>query len=442
MLARLKQLQKRRFVQRLTVLTSGFFAGQVVVLLASPLLTRLFTPAEFGVYSVFTALNGIFTACLSLRYELAIPIARSDEDAAALTGVAATAVVLACLASLPVIWLVGPWLARITEMPLLAGALWLLPLVVVIHSLGETVSYWSIYRGTFRLNAFGRMLQGVAQSAVQLALGLLGYHAWGLLLGFIFGCAARLAHLIQGLTGSDRRLISRTSPAEMRRLARRHWHYPAFSAPSGLLEAGTQLMPPLLLAVMFGPAVAGWFGLGQRLMSLPIRLLSQAARQVFLGEAAQRDPRGLSRLFMRSSAMFLGLAVLGMTPVLLAGPWLFEVCFGPAWRTAGEMVQLLVPLYITRFVVTPVSQTLNVLGRQNLHLISSSLDAGLLVISFTLAWWLEFPVLSTVALFSACSTFAYLVYFYLAWKSVRAAVARMPRPQEPTPARASATLAD
>jgi O-antigen/teichoic acid export membrane protein len=201
-------------------------------------------------------------------------------------------------------------------------------------------------------------------------------------------------------------------------------------------------MPPLLLAIVFGPAAAGWFGLGQRLMSLPIRLLSQAARQVFLGEAAQRDPRGLSRLFVRSSAMFLAFALIGMAPILFAGPWLFEVCFGPAWRTSGEMVQLLVPLYTTRFVVTPVSQTLNVLGRQNLHLISSSLDAGLLIVSFTLAWWLEFSILSTVALFSACSTFAYLVYFYLAWKSIQTAVARMPVPAEPAPARAPVTLAD
>lgn len=441
MLAKLQRLHQHRFVRRLTVLSSGFLAGQIVVLLASPLLTRLFTPAEFGVYSVFTALNGIFASCLSLRYELGVPIARSDRDAAALTGAAVAAVVLVCIASLPVIWLIAPWLARITEMPLLVSALWLLPLVVVTHSAGETLSYWTIYRGAFRNNALGRMLQGVSQSAAQLGLGLLGFHSWGLLVGFILGCVVRLIHLVRGLTAPDRRLLAGVSSNQVRRQARQHWYYPAYSAPSGLLEAGTQLMPALLLAAMFGPAVAGWFGLGQRLMSLPIRLMSQAARQVFLSEAVDRNPRGLYRLFSRSSWIFLGIGVLGMLPVMVAGPWLFELCFGQEWRTSGEMIQLLVPLYLTRFVVTPVSQTLNIVGRQSLHLISSSLDASLLVAAFGVAWTFGLGVLPTVALFSLCSTCAYLVYFTLTWQAVRRA-AEVPRPEAPVPAAATSTLVD
>lgn len=423
------------------MLSGGFLAGQIVVLLVSPLLTRLFTPAEFGVYAVFTALNGIFTACLSLRYELGVPIARNDHDAAALHGAAVMAVVVICAVSLPLMWFIAPWLAAETEMPLLVSALWLLPPVVAIHTAGETLSYWSIYRGTFRNNALGRMLQGLAQSAAQLGLGLLSFHSWGLLVGFIVGCVVRLVHLVHGLTSADRHLLVSVPLKQMRLQARRHWQYPAYSAPSGLLEAGTQLMPALLLAIMFGPAVAGWFGLGQRLMSLPIRLMSQAARQVFLSEAVERDPRGLYRLFMRSSWTFLGIGLLGMLPMVIAGPWLFELGFGPEWRTSGEIVQLLVPLYLTRFVVTPVSQTLNIVGRQGLHLISSSLDAGLLVAAFGCAWAFGLGVLPTVALFSLCSTFAYLVYFALTRHAIRTA-AQAPQAAKQIPGATATTLAE
>ncbi|MGD9510615.1 MAG: lipopolysaccharide biosynthesis protein, partial [Geminicoccaceae bacterium] len=264
-----------------------------------------------------------------------------------------------------------------------------------------------------------------SQSAAQLGLGWLGFHSWGLLAGFILGCVVRLVHLFHGLTRADRHLLVSIPLEQVRRQASRHWHYPAYSAPSGLLEAGTQLMPALLLAVMFGPAVAGWFGLGQRLMSLPIRLMSQAARQVFLSEAVERNPRGLYRLFKRSSWIFLAVGLSGMLPVALAGPWLFEVGFGLQWRTSGEIVQLLVPLYLTRFVVTPVSQTLNIVGRQGLHLVSSTLDASLLMASFGCAWVFGLGVLPTVALFSACSTFAYLVYFTLTWHAIRT-TSRMP----------------
>jgi lipopolysaccharide exporter len=83
------------------------------------------------------------------------------------------------------------------------------------------------------------------------------------------------------------------------------------------------------------------------------------------------------------------------------------------------MVRLLVPLYLARFVVTPVSQTLNVMGRQHLHLVSSSIDALLMLATFAAAWRLDLPPLTTVLLFSLGSTLAYALYFAFAWRVAR-----------------------
>ena len=291
--------------------------------------------------------------------------------------------------------------------------------MVAVYSAGDVVSHWSIYRATFRLNAAGRVIQSGSQSVLQVGLGLLGYHGWGLLVGFVVGCVVRLGVLIWGTAPADRRLVAQASSGEMAKLARANWQYPAFSTPASLLEASTQLLPLLFIAALFGPAFAGLYGLGQRLMGLPVRLFASAARNVFLGEAGQRQPQGLYRLFKRSSLLFFGLGVAGLAPILVAGPTLFAIVFGETWRASGEIAQLLVPLYLTRFVVTPVSQVFNILGRQRLHLISSSLDATLLLASVTAAWWLELPPMLTILLFSLGSTITYTLYFVLAWRAVR-----------------------
>jgi O-antigen/teichoic acid export membrane protein len=414
-----RRLGGNRFARRFAVLSGGLVLGQALILASSPILTRLFTPAEFGCYAAFAALSGLLGHVLSLRYELAVPLARSDRDAAGLVHLAALAVVASCAVTLPAVWLGGGWLAAATDMPALGALLWLLPVTVVLLSLGETLGYWSLYRGTVRPNATARLSQGAAQAGAQVALGLAGAGPAGLVCGYALGFAARLAHLLPGLGRADRRLLGTVRPAVLRRLARRHWRYPAYAAPSSLLEAGTQLLPTLLLAALYGPAVAGLFSLGQRLMGLPIRLLSQAARQIFLSEAGQRSRDGVHRLFVRSTLAFLVAGLAGMAPVILAGPELFALLFGEAWRGAGEMVQLLVPLYLTRFVGTPVSQTLNVLGRQHLHLLSSAIDAALMAGVFAAAWWLGLPPLTTVLLFSLGSTAAYLLYFAFAWRGAR-----------------------
>jgi O-antigen/teichoic acid export membrane protein len=318
--------------------------------------------------------------------------------------------------------LLGPWLAASVGEPLLEPLLWLLPPVLLLFGLSQPLSYWQIRRGAFRVNAVNRLVQASGQSVPQVAFGFAGLGAPGLILGYILGYVARLAHLLMALPRSDWALLKQMRPDRIRRLARRHWRYPIFSTLSTLCISSTQLLPPILFAMLYDPAVAGWFGLGQRLLATPVRMVSQAASQVYLAEVPQlRDNRAIHRLFIKASTGFLGLGLLGMTPLLLFAPPLFALVFGPGWREAGVMVQLLVPFHLVRFIVMPVSQTLNMFERQDLHMVAALLSGLSLGLSFAAGWWLGLSPLGTVALYSAGATAAQLLYFLMAWRVVRTA---------------------
>ena len=103
-------------------------------------------------------------------------------------------------------------------------------------------------------------------------------------------------------------------------------------------------------------------------------------------------------------------------PLALFGPQLFALVFGENWRIAGNMLQLLVPLHLARFVILPISQTLNAYSRQDVHLLSSGLNIACLIGTFALAAWHDLSVLTTVALYSGFSTLSYVVYFVLTWR--------------------------
>ena len=70
------------FSRGVTQLALATLAGQAIILMAIPLLTRLYDPASFGVAGVFSSITAIFYPLSSLRYELAIPLPKPDEDAA------------------------------------------------------------------------------------------------------------------------------------------------------------------------------------------------------------------------------------------------------------------------------------------------------------------------------------------------------------------------
>ena len=83
------------------------------------------------------------------------------------------------------------------------------------------------------------------------------------------------------------------------------------------------------------------------------------------------------------------------------------------------MAALLVPQHLSRFVVMPVSQTLNIYGRQGLHLTASAANGAGLALAFGLAYAVRMDATTVVGLYSAATTLAYLLYLGLAWRVVR-----------------------
>jgi O-antigen/teichoic acid export membrane protein len=179
------------------------------------------------------------------------------------------------------------------------------------------------------------------------------------------------------------------------------------------------MLPTVLLAVLYGPVAAGWYSLAQRMLELPVRLLSTSTSSVYLHEVSRGDPAEVYRLFLRTSRRFLLIGLAGMLPLLLVAPWLFGLAFGADWREAGIMVQCLIPSQLTRFVVVPVAQTLNVYRRQHLHLIAAALNLASLLLSGLVGRALALGPEATVLVFSLGSCAAWLVYFLFAWRVAR-----------------------
>ncbi len=421
-----RSARQDRFLRRLALLSGGTMLGQAVVLLSSPLLTRLYTPEEFGLLGVFASLSGILGSSIALRYDFAVPVCDDDGEAAGIVLVAMVAVTLLSGAVGLLVWVLGPWLAALTSTPELAPALWLLPVSLALWGLSLPLSFWMVRQAGYRIVAANKVVRFVVQVAVQLGLGLAGAGGLGLVIGVAAGYLASTAHFLLALPPAERALLRAVPAGRLWPLAARHWRYPAFSTPSGLLQSAIQFLPATLVAVVYGPTAAGWFALAQRLLELPVVLLSNSASAVFLAEVRGLPAIEVRRLFLRTAGRFTVLGLLGMAPLLLLGPQLFALLFGEPWRDAGSVLQCLLLAQLARFVVIPISQTLNVYGRQELHLVAASLGLAMLGAAFALGWWLELPLLTTLLLLSFGLTLAYLVYLQLTWRVILAATAAVP----------------
>ena len=73
-----------RFIKDSGTLVSGQVAAQLIAFAAYPLLTRLFTPDDFGLYNVFYSYIEVFIILSTGKYELSVVAAKSDVEANAI----------------------------------------------------------------------------------------------------------------------------------------------------------------------------------------------------------------------------------------------------------------------------------------------------------------------------------------------------------------------
>ena len=73
-------MQLGRGQKGIAAISTGTAAGQVITLLATPVLSRIYSPSDYGAFASLLAFVAIASTAGSLRLESAVPIA-SDSDA-------------------------------------------------------------------------------------------------------------------------------------------------------------------------------------------------------------------------------------------------------------------------------------------------------------------------------------------------------------------------
>lgn len=395
------------------MLAGGTALGQALALLAAPLLTRLYTPEDFGVLGVYASLLGIFSAIASLRYEFAIPIPERDRDAAALV-ILSLAIIPATATGLGIgLWLFQYHIIRWTRSPGLAAYLWLIPAGVVLWGSYNVFNYWAVRRKAFPRIARTKLTQSVSMLTTQIVLFPFG--AIGLLLGHLTSGAAGIGTLASLARRDDRSSFQRVGLADIRRAAWHHRRFPWYSAPAGLVNTAGVLSPLLIFSAMYGPGPAGQLALVQRVAGIPIALIGRSFAQVYLSEGAsalRRSPASFRRLFLRTSGRLAILAAIPAGVLVVGGPTLFPLIFGEQWSDAGRWSRYLGCMLAIQMVASPVSQTFNLLNRQNWQLVWDVFRLFLVVLTLLTANHFSASPSQAIAVFSVTAGFSYGVLWF------------------------------
>jgi O-antigen/teichoic acid export membrane protein len=348
-------------VRAVIVLVSGTALAHVLSALALPILSRLYSPADFGLLAVFAGTLSIVAAAACLRYDLAVPLPESDDDAMHLLALSLGCA--CCVAGLlaVAVALAGDRMADLLGQPDLAPCLWLLPVGVLAAGSYAALQAWHIRRSQFGKLARTRVAQSASSVTVQMALGALSAGPVGLLLGYVMN--AGVACLALG--GDLLRAMPRLTLDRALVLAGEYRRFPKYSTLEAVANSAAIQLPIILIAGIAAPAEAGYLSMAMYAMQVPIALVGTAIGQVYLSRAADEHRAG--RLGPFTADMLRGLMRVGIGPLIAAGilaPALFGVILGARWERAGLLVSWMVPWFALQFLASPTSMALHVTGHQ------------------------------------------------------------------------------
>ena len=410
------------FVGNVLKLAGGTALGRGLIVLTSPLLTRLYSAEDFGLLTVYIAIFTLVSGISSLQYHMAIPLPQSDETAADLLVLSLFLVIVMTLGMAGIVLFLQDSIVQWVNTPGLKPYLWLLPLSFLGVGIYQTVSSWAVRRRAFTQIAQTKVTQDFATVLSQLILGVLHLQPLGLLVGDATGRVNGSGTLGMLVVRQDLQAFKNVSIKSIRETAKQYLRFPIYASPSNLFNSAGLRLPPLLIAAFYGAQVAGWFGLVQRVVGVPALLIGTAVSQVYMGEAAsiaRENPVRMYRLFRKMTSRLI---LIGAVPIILLGvfgPQLFRIVFGPEWYDAGVYVRLMTVMVLVQFVVSPLSNTLLILELQDLYLAWNAgrliLVAGGLIISGKLGLSAE----TTILIYGWLMAITYVVLFIISALKVR-----------------------
>lgn len=374
-------------MSNIVVLASGGIAARIVPLIVVPLLTRIYSPSDFGVLALFAACISVLQPLMTFRYHVALPLPRTRVAAFHLIILSSIlTIIMLALLSVAMICFGEDVFDLLSIEAMFPHRWWLLA------GLGGTATYeilqfWFLREKQVRRIAFSQIIQSLAGSGAKVIGGLLGLHALGLIVGQIVQQAGGVSGLLMGFLREIRSAHYSLKIKRVFLVAIRYKGFPISRLPSQFLMVATVQAPLFFATSKFGPEVAGQFALAFTTLAVPVALLSQTVGNAYYAEIAKLGASQSAVIKHLSIAVMKRLAIFAFFPVFILavyGPVIFSSVFGSEWQDAGEFAQILSAYLFFQIVTTPVMHVLTVYQKHAYFLYINISRAALVVGIFTL----------------------------------------------------------
>ncbi|HDM8843473.1 type 8 capsular polysaccharide synthesis protein Cap8K [Staphylococcus aureus] len=386
----------------LMILSSGI--AQVILIITTPIITRLYSPAEFGEFTIFLNIAMILIPIINARYDLLIVNAKNDRSANILSQIS-------FLISLLILLIL---------IPILAISAWLYPnfildfiFIIIMLFLVSLTNIFTNYLNKerkYKVLSLINVFRAGSMALLQIIFGLLSLGSLGLIIGFSL---SYITGITLGYKTFKKHFNIVRNKEETKALFLENKNQLVYSTPSILLNSLSFSVVVFFIGILYTNTEVGIYGMAIRVLGIPVTIISLGLSKIFMQQANDYyiERGNFRNLLLKFSSTLVIVSIILYVPLYLFSEELVNILLGHSWVDAITVIKIVIPLFVIRLIVSTVSLSVIVLQKQQLELILQALFLIGTTVTFVISKMLNLTFLNFVSINTAVLIVSYMIFF-------------------------------
>ncbi|HDI7439685.1 TPA: type 8 capsular polysaccharide synthesis protein Cap8K [Staphylococcus aureus] len=386
----------------LMILSSGI--AQVILIITTPIITRLYSPAEFGEFTIFSNIAMILIPIINARYDLLIVNAKNDRSANILSQIS-------FLISLLILLIL---------IPILAISAWLYPnfildfiFIIIMLFLVSLTNIFTNYLNKerkYKVLSLINVFRAGSMALLQIIFGLLSLGSLGLIIGFSL---SYITGITLGYKTFKKHFNIVRNKEETKALFLENKNQLVYSTPSILLNSLSFSVVVFFIGILYTNTEVGIYGMAIRVLGIPVTIISLGLSKIFMQQANDYyiERGNFRNLLLKFSSTLVIVSIILYVPLYLFSEELVNILLGHSWVDAITVIKIVIPLFVIRLIVSTVSLSVIVLQKQQLELILQALFLIGTTVTFVISKMLNLTFLNFVSINTTVLIVSYMIFF-------------------------------
>lgn len=386
------------FFKSLSIALSGGILVQLIGVMTAPIITRIYSPEVFGVFSSITAYASVLVPLLIFSYSLVLVLPKLSKNAFSLLGV--SIVISSILTIFLIITVKFIDLAFIND--------WGLAIIIIAWHLSvvQLYSYWFIRENKFAFRAKYLVIQALVVTLSKIVFGYKFSSVESLVYSTVIPGVLLIFYLGYKVFKDNKYLVEHESISKIVKRSiynvKSYFYIVKFRTPQNMLVSFNSMLPLLAIPMVYNSYYAGIFALTRTVLMMPGTLISTSIGDVIYPRL-NRAVKNSSRISYDLTKIIIGITLLGLVPLVMLNIWgedLFSFVFGVQWELAGKLSGVLSFWVFISLVNKPLIVLIPIFNLEKKFLINSIVNALLGLVCFFVSKLYGFSFLESMQLYT------------------------------------------